>query len=299
MEYEVDELRRDIEVLQLGGKAKSKVRAMFVHDRLAVPPGTLKTGQGKPYGVFTPFSKKWQAFLDANPEHLYEAADPEANEEAVRSHPVYGRLFDNAVPDYVEGFRCPDHELMNKIWPEGTESAIEVLNRFLYCSARKSDLGLVDPRTQGEERSTNLDSDDEMQVVEETSKTKGKKGIVDGGTTQSRLRDYASSRNSADSNTSSRMSPYLASGVISIRMVLNKIKKLLGNKLESGRDSGAGTWVMECVWRDFYNNVSSSGYSPCINVKSYIEPQTGGRFIPSYKHGSTLPREIRKRTVGS
>jgi len=52
------------------------------------------------------------------------------------------------------------------------------------------------------------------------------------------------------------MSPYLASGVISIRMVLNKIKKLLGNKLESGRDSGPGTWVMECAWRDFYNNVS-------------------------------------------
>ena len=145
------------------------------------------------------------------------------------------------------------------------------MNRFLYCSAQKSDLGLVDPRTQGAERSASLDSDDELQVVEDPAE--GKKTAKGTDPHQSRLRDYASSRNSADSNTSSRMSPYLASGVISIRMVLNKIKKLLGNKLESGRDSGPGTWVMECAWRDFYNNVSQKSRSissPKANSKQCI-----------------------------
>lgn len=126
MEYEVDELRRDTEIVTLGGKSKQKVRAMFVHDRLAVPPGTLKTGQGKPYGVFSPFCKKWQAFLDANPEHLFEAAGPDANDEAIRSHPIFGKLFEDEIPEYLEGFKCKDQDLMDKIWPEGTESAVKV-----------------------------------------------------------------------------------------------------------------------------------------------------------------------------
>lgn len=120
---------------------------------------------------------------------------------------------------------------------------------------------MVDPKTMGQELSTSLESDDEVQIVEDGPvKGKVKTGAKANAHDQSRLRDYASSRNSADSNTSSRLSPYLASGVISIRTVLNKVKKLLGNKLESGRDSGPGTWVMECAWRDFYNHVSSAVY---------------------------------------
>jgi deoxyribodipyrimidine photolyase len=109
----------------------------------------------------------------------------------------------------------------------------------------------------GQAMSTSLESDDDVQVVEEESTKSKVKSSLQGKTqSQTRLRDYASSRNSADSNTSSRLSPYLATGVISIRTVLNKVKKLLGNKLESGRDTGPGTWVMECAWRDFYNHVS-------------------------------------------
>jgi deoxyribodipyrimidine photolyase len=111
----------------------------------------------------------------------------------------------------------------------------------------------------GQEMSIDLESDDDVQLIEdEPTKSKAKLSLKGKTASPTRLRDYASSRNSADSNTSSRLSPYLASGVISIRTILNKVKKLLGNKLESGRDSGPGTWVMECAWRDFYNHVSLS-----------------------------------------
>lgn len=41
------------------------------------------------------------------------------------------------------------------------------------------------------------------------------------------------------------MSPYLASGIVSARMVLNKAKALTNGRLESGRDSGIGMWVQE------------------------------------------------------
>lgn len=48
--YEVDELRRDITCASLG--KEHGIKFEFVHDRLVVRPGTAKTKQGKPYGVF-------------------------------------------------------------------------------------------------------------------------------------------------------------------------------------------------------------------------------------------------------
>jgi deoxyribodipyrimidine photo-lyase len=56
IEYEVDELRRDIEMVKLGHE--NKIKAIFVHDRLAVPPGTLKSGKGTPYGVYSPWQRR-------------------------------------------------------------------------------------------------------------------------------------------------------------------------------------------------------------------------------------------------
>ena len=49
MEYEVDELRRDIDVCKLA--RAGGIRAHFVHDKLSVPPGELATKQGKQYTV--------------------------------------------------------------------------------------------------------------------------------------------------------------------------------------------------------------------------------------------------------
>ncbi len=49
IEYEVDELRRDITVCSL---AKERgILSTFVHDKLIVEPGSLSTKQGKPYTV--------------------------------------------------------------------------------------------------------------------------------------------------------------------------------------------------------------------------------------------------------
>lgn len=49
IEYEVDELRRDIELHKI---ATSKaIEAHFVHDKCIIEPGTLVTKQEKPYAV--------------------------------------------------------------------------------------------------------------------------------------------------------------------------------------------------------------------------------------------------------
>ena len=104
----------------------------------------------------------------------------------------------------------------------------KLLDRFLHTKARKEQLQLVSPLRDGAEK------DDK----------------------RSRVQEYQTGRNLVDGDNSSRLSPYLASGVISGRMVLNEAKKLgKGGKLESGRDTGVGMWVQEVSWRDFYNHV--------------------------------------------
>jgi deoxyribodipyrimidine photo-lyase len=50
IEYEVDELRRDIATVRLG-KEKG-IDVVCVHDRLVVPPGRIKSKVGKPMSVF-------------------------------------------------------------------------------------------------------------------------------------------------------------------------------------------------------------------------------------------------------
>lgn len=144
---------------------------------------------------------------------------------------------------------------MSKIWPEGTEKALQVsmiclflllpelndrlqvLDKFLHGQARQEHLGLVDPLQQFQ-----ADGPEE-----ETS----------------RIKDYASSRNSCDGNSSSRMSPYLASGIVSARMCLNKAKALTNGKLESGRDSGIGMWVQEV------SSLKSSPEPPYTDLPTY------------------------------
>jgi deoxyribodipyrimidine photo-lyase len=49
IEYEVDELRRDIKVLELA--KQEDIKCTLVHDKLLVEPGTLFTQQGKPFSV--------------------------------------------------------------------------------------------------------------------------------------------------------------------------------------------------------------------------------------------------------
>jgi deoxyribodipyrimidine photo-lyase len=49
IEYEVDELQRDITVSKLAHE--NGILPTFLHDKLVVEPGLLSTKQGKPYSV--------------------------------------------------------------------------------------------------------------------------------------------------------------------------------------------------------------------------------------------------------
>lgn len=49
IEYEVDELRRDLRICELA--QDGGINTTFIHDKLVVEPGVLSTKQGKPFTV--------------------------------------------------------------------------------------------------------------------------------------------------------------------------------------------------------------------------------------------------------
>lgn len=227
IEYEVDELRRDITVCNLANERD--ILPTFVHDKLIVEPGILSTKQGKPYSVYSPFQRQWSATINENTgQYLAEAGSPSANPPTVKEYPIFGKMFSSEIPTYVEGFQCSDKDQMTAIWPAGMDAAQEMLRRFLRTKSRHTQLGLADPLYEGAE----------------TSEKK------------SRALVYNDDRDHADRDSTSRLSPYLAAGVISSRECIRAALELVGaTKVNANRDTGIGMWIQEIAWRDFYTHV--------------------------------------------
>jgi deoxyribodipyrimidine photo-lyase len=141
-----------------------------------------------------------------------------APEPSANIHSITFFDFEHKVPDCVQGFECVDKDTMVKLWPEGTSAAMELLDRFFSTKARPSQVGDSSPLQSGAEQSTK----------------------------QSRISRYVSDRDRADKDTSSRLSPYLASGIISARECIRRAKQLRGTKkVEATRNEGIGMWIQE------------------------------------------------------
>jgi len=108
----------------------------------------------------------------------------------------------------------------------------------------------------------------------------------------SRINEYTTGRNLVNGDTSSRLSPYLALGVISARMVLNEAKKMTKGKLQSGRDTGVGMWVQEVAWRDFYNTIVAtwprvSMGRPFLERYAQVRWEVNEEHLQAWKDGKT------------
>ena len=161
--------------------------------QIVYEPGFLKTGQGLPYSVFTPFKRKWidnfdMDFLDI--EYQYQS----------RKNLNYL----SNLKDFDFNFETT-HQVNMNLWPAGEDEAEARLLKFLDEKAIKYSKNRNDP-------------------------------IVDG---------------------TSRISPYLASGVISSKKCILEALKINNFEFSSGH-IGVTKWIDEIVWREFYKNIMFS-----------------------------------------
>lgn len=133
LEYEVDELRRDIALCELAQEA-GNIETSFHHDYVLVQPGKVMTGAGKPYSVFSPFHRNWSSIMTPRLEEFSKDYPlPAANEDGIRQNLVLGKLFEEQVPDSVPGYELPSEEYKQNIhhlFPAGADAAEEVRCRL-------------------------------------------------------------------------------------------------------------------------------------------------------------------------
>ncbi|GAA5903276.1 uncharacterized protein JCM6883_002747 [Sporobolomyces salmoneus] len=278
LEYEVDELRRDTEILKSVKEARKSGKGFggrvdFLRDLCVVAPGDVVTKQGKPYAVFSPFFRNWAEKVNSDLlTHIGENNDDvKANDKSARSHSVLREFFSHSIPTSIKGFELTkeDQETMEKLWPVG-EAVDSVLKRFLETKIREQTF-FEPPLYEGAEDAKDPKKD-------------------------SKIGKYTTGRNRVDWDGTSHLSPYLAAGFISRRQCLREVYKLNGSKaLPTERDSGTGMWVQEVAgWGDFYVHVLCAWPRVCMtqpfNLK-YTDIQwtddPDDKLFTAWKEGKT------------
>lgn len=130
IEYEVDELRREMKLMKKALDQDIAVNA--IHDDVVVPPGDLTTGAGKQYSVYSPYYRNWVKHVHEHPHLLSESPRPSTNPNYTRKE--FKSLFDNSsIPSAPENKRLEpqDQKRLASLWPAGEHEALERLQRFL------------------------------------------------------------------------------------------------------------------------------------------------------------------------
>ncbi|MBT8484233.1 MAG: deoxyribodipyrimidine photo-lyase [Phycisphaerales bacterium] len=205
-EYEVNERTRDAAVTDAFTDAGLDVRAFT--DQVVVPPGSIRTGKGDFYTVFTPFKKKWIERINES-EDVTPLRRPSALDRAVTTP--------DDVPDRVEGFAAAE-DIIER-WPAGEDEAAKRLRRFV----------------------------------------------------RSAIEDYESQRDHPAVDGTSQLSPYLATGAISVRQCLEAARAANDGSLD-GKNTNVATWISELVWREFYRHILV-GY-PRVSRHRAFKPET-------------------------
>ncbi|CBQ71357.1 related to deoxyribodipyrimidine photo-lyase PHR [Sporisorium reilianum SRZ2] len=271
IEYEVDELWRDIGMLK-AASAQNVAFSLF-HDCYVVPPGRVRTNDGRPYSVFSPWNRRWTDCIAKDLSLIEASPDPEPNPKSIHKDSALSALFDLSslgagygIPTELPGFECKDRAYMAKLWPVDGDAPQQVLDNFMAGKGGETAL----------DRPANEPST----------------AHVGGNAKDSRLGRYAEGRNLMDENGTSRISPYLAAGLVSARECLRRTKALTKNRLTVGRDSGAAMWNTEISFRDFYGHVLAAWPKVCMGhafITKYEDVvwETDPKTLQAWKEGRT------------
>ena len=186
-----DENLRDKQVLE--ALKFNKILVKTFHDQVIYKPGSLKTGQGNPYAVFTPFKRKWienfeMDFLDINFQY-------------VKRNP---QDFTSNITTFDFNY-SRTHRVNMDLWSIGESAALQRLHKFL----------------------------------------------------DEKIINYSKNRNDPILEGTSRISPYLALGIISSKKCILEALKINNFEFTSG-NVGVTKWIDEIIWREFYKNIMFS-----------------------------------------
>jgi len=118
-EYPLDELNRDralVKNLKSAGMGFERF-----HDRVILPPGEVRNGQGEPYQVFTAFKRRWRALAA-------ERLQPVLPLPVIQTHsnPKLETL-GVSLNSAFQGLALRD---LSDLWPAGEDRALERLETF-------------------------------------------------------------------------------------------------------------------------------------------------------------------------
>ena len=118
-EYPLNERRRDAAVVRAFGEAGVPIHRYT--DSVIARPGTLKTGQGAPYTVFTPFKRRWLAMWDQTTAAPLAAPDPQGAPQ----------VLDPSLSASLGLTGTGDAAVPASLWPGGEKEAHRRLTQFL------------------------------------------------------------------------------------------------------------------------------------------------------------------------
>ncbi len=108
------------------------------------------------------------------------------------------------------------------------------------------------------------------------------------------LDDYSKNRDFPALNKNSRLSPYLAIGIINIRQILSLLmqEKSCGNFLDLLAQEGAEIFINELIWRDFYQMIlfnfpRVSKHQPYLLATNQIHWSSDQNLFQSWCEGKT------------
>ena len=135
IEYEVDELRREARITELG--LEKGIALDAVADSCIVAPGELSSGSGNQYAVYSPWFRAWLTYLHTHPHHLKIFDSPSQNTTSVREQ--YKDLFGQPIPEAPENKMLNEEEKKrySSLWPAGEHEAKERMEKFISSNIRK------------------------------------------------------------------------------------------------------------------------------------------------------------------
>ena len=202
-EFGVNESERDVAVEK--NLNKNNIQTSRFNDQVIFEPGYLKTGQGNPFSVFTPFKKRWIENFEM------DFLDIDKSKNAKKSSLIKSDL---SKLNFTK-----THAAKIDLWPGGEIAAKERLANFL----------------------------------------------------SSKVESYSETRNSPILDGTSRISPYLALGILSPKRCILEGLKLNNFEFTSG-NKGICKWIDEIVWREFYRNIMHS--FPRVSKNKPFKPDT-------------------------